>query len=435
MILIFGLLYLSLFIIPFVSYGKAVSIFWVAVILYPHYLFDIFPSSINLYDLYLIFLFIYLTWKQKFLLNTNKIVNISFGVFILMLGSEFISLIFLQQEFVISVILRQLRLVIKLMEYGFLSIITANAIRLHLINERVLIQTYLVSITLLSIIGIFQIFDISLGNIFYNMENTIQLENFNRAIGSTKGPWIMGALTAMSSIIALNLTVEGPRKGRLVSLIIFCFSILGLILSRSRASWLMFAFSIPFFISYSKNRLRFIFIIFLAAILFLNIPFIYNTILFRVQYTLSFGSDTLDTSSIGRILQWKELFTKYEFKYLLTGYGKYSAESILGWDTLHNVILSTLTFNGIIGLFFFGYLYFSLLKTLRFVMKNEKDHYLKSAWKGIYIALISLLVYSMTADTFYSFLIMLSLFYLGTLAYERKIKILEIQKSEKFNER
>lgn len=433
MVLVFIIIYLTLFIIPFISYGKAVSVFWLAVILYPHNLFNILPGRINLYDFYLIFLFAYLIWKQRFILKTNKIVYISFGMFILMLASEFLSLILLQQEFISSVLLKQLRLVIKLTEYGFLSIVTVNAVRLKYVNERGLIRAYLASITLLSIIGILQIFDISFGDIFYNMENNTQLGNFNRATGSTKGPWIMGALTAISSIVALNIAVEGPRKDRFVSLVIFSFSILGLILSRSRASWLMFIFSIPFFLYYSKSKLRFIMVILLAVIVLINIPFIYDTILFRVRYTLSFGTDTLDTSSISRILQWKELFTKFELKYLLTGYGKYSAERILGWDTLHNLILSTLTFNGLMGLLFFGYIYYVLLKTLLFVMRNEKDHYLRSAWKGMYIALICLLVYSMTADTFYSFLIMLSLFYFGSLAYERKIKIIDLQNTEELN--
>jgi len=422
MLIFFSVLYLLIFVIPILDKSKALSVFWFILFLYPHQLIDFLPGGINIYDIFLIFTFIVIACKQGFIIKINKIVLLGLGVILLILFSELISLFILQKHFIQIPIKELLRSNIKYAEYALIALLATNVIRNNYAKEEHLINTFLISIALLSLLGICQTLSFPFSKFFYNVDNQILVPS-NRATGSTKGPWIMGALCAFASIITLNLIIEGPKKKKIFAILIFILSLIGLILSRSRASWLMFIVSIPIFLYFSKYKFRFLIVITIMIIVLLNIPFLYELIKFRFLYTLSFNEYTLDNSSLSRINQWIEVFNIYDFKFLFSGYGMFSAQNIIGWHTIHNTFLTSLVFNGLIGLIFFGYLFFVFVKVVKTAIIHEQDIYLKAVWKGFLIALISLLAYSMTADTFYSFLIMLTIFYFASIVFERNRKL------------
>jgi O-antigen ligase len=210
-------------------------------------------------------------------------------------------------------------------------------------------------------------------------------------------------------IIAINLSLilkpgilKSPNIRRLL-LLITMIAVFPFLLTNSRGSWIA---GIPVVVSYIiiSDR-RWIIIGFVSLLILLSPIILPDTVIDRVRYTFkeqrgyartlqeNVGGITLDTSASERVRSWKAAWKGVK-KHPVFGFG------ITGWRFLDAQYMRVLVETGFIGLAFFLYLLYSILKETWKVYKNAKIPFFKYFALGFFIATISMITHSIGANTF-----------------------------------
>jgi hypothetical protein len=411
----------TFFTIAFFNIRLGILLLWPMILLYPYGLIgNLLPGGINFNDIYIVFLMIIILIKKNFKIEFYGIAKIVLFIVVMHFFTDILGTIFSLKIVSFKIIGFQLRTLIKSLEYLFISIIIYNSLKDEQ-DIKNIIYSLLITVFGLCIIAIFQYLNYDFGDYFYNVDRVIE-EGHERATGTTKGPWALGGLMAMINLILLTIILN--VKGNYKYYIIFLFSLIAVIFSRSRASWLMLAFG--YFIIFYKSNRKIYFLsgfLFLALIIYFIFPSLYETISFRVGYTFSFGKGVLDDSSAARIEIWKELFKSIDIWTLIFGKGSYGLKQIFE-TTPHNGYLAILLYNGVIGIMAYFILFYSYFKKNKKLLNLEQDNLLKSLWHGIFISTIAFFTFNLVTEAYYTFSIMVVLLFFYYLT-DVRIKMLE----------
>ena len=210
-------------------------------------------------------------------------------------------------------------------------------------------------------------------------------------------------------IIAINLSLvlkpgilKSPNIRRLL-LLITMIAVFPFLLTNSRGSWVA---GIPVVVSYIIISDRRWIIIGFVSLLILLAPIILpDTVTDRARYTFkeqrgyartlqeNVGGITLDTSASERVRSWKSAWKEVK-KHPVFGFG------ITGWRFLDAQYMRVLVETGFIGLAFFLYLLYSILKETWKVYKNAQIPFFKYFALGFFVATISMMTHSIGANTF-----------------------------------
>lgn len=170
-----------------------------------------------------------------------------------------------------------------------------------------------------------------------------------RATSVFVSPIIFAQFLSIISAFLLSYYVKMIRKQRLLVLVLFLISVYGILLSQVRAGLIFLILSF-FFIFILRKFRQFYFLLYFVPIFLVVITFL-SLILFQVG----------DSSSLGRLTQYKELFSNLS----IIGYGLGDPKSIVNYDSL---IISSITAFGVLGIFYFK-LHTILIKKIYFIEK------------------------------------------------------------------
>jgi O-antigen ligase len=209
-----------------------------------------------------------------------------------------------------------------------------------------------------------------------------------------------GYLVLMLAIsMALFVSIDS-KKVKAVLLMVTCLSIVPLLLSLSRASYLAFVPTYFALIALSKKKGILISVLMFA---FMAAPLLMpEKVINRVAYTFSqrtqqgqekIGTVRLDTSTSIRLRSWARGF-EASMKRPIFGYG------VTGWYFIDNQFTKVLVETGFLGLSAFLFLLYSIFKEGWKVFKETNDNFYKGITIGFIAGLVGLIVHSVAANTF-----------------------------------
>jgi O-antigen ligase len=226
------------------------------------------------------------------------------------------------------------------------------------------------------------------------------------------------------------------------------FALAGLILlisfpflyTLSRASYMAIIFSFLTFIFFSKRKLVLVSVMLAIAVSVLVIrP---EAVLERVKYTFSFedkslakiGDVYLDYSSSARIFSWLDSFKSWK-EHPILGRG------ITGFAFIDGQYIRILPEMGIIGLFAFLWLLWTIYKNSLGIYKQMDDNLYKGLTLGFIAGFIGLVIHALTANTFILIRVMEPFWFIAGIIMmlpkvkeEEEIEIERIEKEEKKKE-
>ncbi len=167
----------------------------------------------------------------------------------------------------------------------------------------------------------------------------------------------------------------------------------------SRASYIAIIFSFFTFIIFGKRKVVLITVMITIAVSIILIK--PEAVFFRVEYTFKFEDESLakigdiylDYSSSARIFSWLDSFETWK-KHPILGRG------ITGIGFLDGQYIRTLPEMGIIGLFAFLWLLWTIYKNSHGIYKQMDDNFFKGLSLGFIAGFIGLAVHALTANTF-----------------------------------
>lgn len=282
----------------------------------------------------------------KFLLNKYKdlIIGLFLILFVMIISNIYNMTNFDSWKLVLSYIYR----------YGIIIFIFFYFYEKKILDEKKLFIFIIVSLFIQSADGIFQsifgydIFKQNIGNLYRGLTGATS----NRNIFS----FFMG-LGALISILYYK------KKYNFIFLILFCMFIFNTIFSYSRAIWvsLLFCFSILFIFNFKQIDKK-KFIIIMAILIIIIITFInFNPLLGRINQLIALNSTNRTDIWISSLV-----FIKQN---LIIGHGINSLQNYdiyKGFYSMHNQTLEILFDIGIVGLIFYLYILFIVLKELKY---------------------------------------------------------------------
>lgn len=234
-----------------------------------------------------------------------------------------------------------------------------------------------------------------------------------RAVGSLKGPWELGGFLAIGFILILSELFDKKVKMKKFELFLLIFSLMvilfSIVLSTSRASWLLVAGALLVFTIQNPSKILFysVPVILLGILLFSDqVDQVIGMVFHRIEYTTS-SSSGLDNSSMERFIIWERLSKEFNIFYSMTGYGWQNFIKIFG-TTPHNGYLSAFLGSGIIGLLIY-YKFFKKIYSLSSKRFEQKVSF------GVIPIFIGLSIYSLTTDTLFTAAVFKVLTIIGTL--------------------
>jgi len=182
----------------------------------------------------------------------------------------------------------------------------------------------------------------------------------------------------------------------------------------SRASYLAIIFSYITFILFQKRRTALIAV--LAMIIVSVLVLRPEAVFSRVKYTFSgaqsqlvkIGNVHLDSSSSARITSWQQSFKDWK-KNPILGLG------VAGYGFIDGQYIVTLVETGVIGLFAFLWLLWSIYKQSLSIHREMHDELYKGLALGFFAGFIGLLIHSLTANTFIIIRIMEPFWFIAAL--------------------
>ncbi len=204
--------------------------------------------------------------------------------------------------------------------------------------------------------------------------------------------------------LLLNLKNNSPKKYKAYLILLVTLSVLVILFSRSRGSWLAIMPMLFTLIVLSKKRVILIIcLVIFGAIFPIIAP---SSVKERFAYTFQevgskewadkqekIGGITLDTSTSERVSSWRDGFEAWG-EHLILGYG------ITGWRFLDAQYIKTLVEQGAIGLITFLGMLYVLLKSSYRVYINSHDEFFKGISLGFVAGIVGMVAHGLSTNTF-----------------------------------
>lgn len=405
---LFGVFFLTLFLIALFKHSFFVWILPIFVLCYPHNSSLLNIGGVGL-DKLLIFLGVIKYFnKNSYTYLQRKWLRILFYLFFLQIFSNFFGYFIDDFEnFNQELYLKGLVITIYNLVLIFLYIKVIAGERLDKIIDSLVLACVLQGLFALLLYYNFSLFYF----LYSSSEHLVSGATTLRAVGTTKGPWELGGLLSFGYILLLYRITNGinSKKKLLVYFLGLVIIIAALIMSMSRASWLfVFICSSILLVINFRKMISFILPVFIILSLFFisYLESFIEIINHRVLYTFKFNSGKLDNSSQARIDLWDYFYQNFEIAYIFTGYGWQNLIAKFGTST-HNSFLSLFISNGI-----FGYvLYYNYFKVLfkEYFRSNAKEYI------PFVVIVIGFFFYSLTTDAFFTQSVVYMLNFIGCI--------------------
>jgi len=258
-----------------------------------------------------------------------------------------------------------------------------------------------------------------------------------RAISIFSGPFHFGMFSCLMSLLSLYFFL---KKGKLIYLIIFYISVLGVFFSMTRVNVIALIITTLFFLWFSKPRTQKFSKILL--IIFTVTLFMVVVILWNFSYVVKLFSSILEITEdlrfLGRFRGYRRILEAF-VKNPIIGYGMGSAGDTLGyqynWEfhvTSHNMFLKVLTETGLIGIIIYIGFFFMWFKRAFSLVKQDRNNYIKNFSVLVISIVIVLLVNGLTGSSIEAYPISLYVwFFMGVLI---KIWLLDKESIKRENE-
>lgn len=369
-------------------------------------------------DLSMIFLFIVgvkliIEKRQRHLCNSQKRWYDSLLLYfiVIYIGTQLFSLFFIPG----SEYMNCLKSIIEGILCCF-AVLTMYFILVEDKNYDYLIIGLFFSILLESVVAIGLMINFDAFSMFYSGKEFNDISSYFRATGTFNGPWALGGFLSIAIIfIFYYLFLQKCNNLLKIFLIIAsCLSVYALILTGSRAGWLLLTIGIIYLAARGntviiKGLLYMVVVSIIAISYWGNWDEISFLVSHRIENTYNNNvTGGIDGSSLERVHIWEKVIENYNPMYLITGYGIRNAYNIFG-STTHNSFLSLFIYCGIIG-------YYIIIKFLHegfiLVRKNSID-----AQRFFVATLMGVGAYCLSADLLFdirvfSLLLIVLTFYL-----------------------
>jgi O-antigen ligase len=274
---------------------------------------------------------------------------------------------------------------LRYFEYFLLFILVAN----HIHSKKQIkffLNAFFITCALVSLFGIMQI-----------PRGVRVSAPFEGEIGepNTLGGYLLFLFCIAVGILLQN--VSKRTKQALVGLAVLIF--IPFLFTLSRASYLAIIFSYLVLIILSKRKVILIGI--LATIIVSVLVFRPEAVFSRVKYTFSggqsrlvkIGNTRLDSSSSARIRSWQESFEDWKKNPIL-------GRGVSGYGFIDGQYIVNLVETGVVGLFAFLWLLWSIYKHSLGIHREAKDDLYKGLTLGFLAGFVGLTIHALTANTF-----------------------------------
>jgi len=220
---------------------------------------------------------------------------------------------------------------------------------------------------------------------------------------NTLGGYLLLIISVNLSVILTPGIIE-QRWMKRTLLVVTAMSVVPLLLTNSRGSWLA---TIPVIIAYMFiSETRWIVITFSIVMLMLAPSLMPDSVIQRVKYTFEkgqgydftlqekvMGGIYIDPSASERVRSWEDAFEAYP-QHPILGYG------VTGWRFLDAQFIRTLIETGFLGLLAFFYLLYTILTKSREIYRGAKIPFFKALGRGFFVATIGMMTHGIGANTF-----------------------------------
>ncbi len=412
-IVIAGLLLIAIMIRPF----WGVLLLWPVLFCYPHAIMqDLLPLNIGFDDLFITFVFFTTVGRRALSgeLRTGK-----WGMFVLMywlllMLSSTYGMIYTGIEGAVLLVMKD---VVKKSSMIMVAFIVLNSID----NEKQIRQSirwFMIGAIGLGLLAILQFFAPQKVAAFYQLETVSAGAALARATGTTRGAWELGGILGIATVLCFALlTIIRGVTSRPLPAICAVLSVTAVILSNSRASYLLVGVGVFAVFVFGKKPIIGLVMIAVVASVVVVFPYLTERVVERIEYTGTVGH--LDPSATWRIIIWKEMLSNISVSSGLIGLGALGTYVLYG-HTPHNYYLAVLVQTGMIGVFYFSVLAISLWRhTWANIRSAEKSTFMMALWKGIFSFNVGIMAYSLVNDTLNTDLIAKVLFFFWSFLYLR----------------
>jgi len=210
-----------------------------------------------------------------------------------------------------------------------------------------------------------------------------------------------GYLVLMLSIVFGLLLTLKERKPKKYLVILVFFIVVALAATLSRSSWVSLgpmALALLYFSEKKKTILTVLILILVAGPLI--VP---STVRERALYTftqgkeqgqLQVGNTRIDTSTSARLMSWKVILTRDFIQQPLLGYG------VTGYPFVDAQYPRVLAETGLIGLFFFFMLLYTIYRNAQMTFLQTKNDFFRGLSLGYLAGFFAMLAHGIGANTF-----------------------------------
>lgn len=274
---------------------------------------------------------------------------------------------------------------LRYFEYFLLYILVANHIHSRK-QIKFFLNAFFVTCALVSLYGIMQI-----------PRGVRVSAPFEGEVGepNTLGGYLLFLFAIAVGIFLQNMSKQ--TKWALAGLAVLMF--IPFLFTLSRASYLAIIFSYLTLISLSKRKIMLVGV--LAVIIVSVLVFRPEAVFSRVKYTFSgqqsrlvkIGNTHLDSSSSARIRSWEESIQDWKKNPIL-------GRGVSGYGFIDGQYIVNLVETGIIGLFTFLWLLWSIYKNSLNIHREMHDELYKGLTLGFIAGFVGLVIHALTANTF-----------------------------------
>lgn len=218
--------------------------------------------------------------------------------------------------------------------------------------------------------------------------------------GEIGEPNTFGGYLLFMFCISMGILLQNVSRRLKFTLVVLCALIfLPFLFTLSRASYLAIIFSYLTFITLSKKKEALIAVV--AVIIVAGVILRPEAVFSRVKYTFQqqqqyafkIGNVTLGPSASARVYSWKDSFEAWKKNPIL-------GRGITGFKFLDGQYIRTLPEMGIIGIFAFLWLLWTIFKHSLSIHKKMNDELYKGLTLGFFAGSIGMAIHALTANTF-----------------------------------
>lgn len=233
--------------------------------------------------------------------------------------------------------------------------------------------------------------------------------------GEIGEPNTFGGYLLLIFSLALGLFLQNISRRMKVSLAGLAVLIfIPFLFTLSRASYLAIIFSYLTLIVLSRRKTALISV--MAAIIISVLLLRPEAVFSRIEYTFQIrqarlvkvGETYLDPSSSARILSWEESFHEWKKNPIL-------GRGVSGFGFIDGQYIVTLVETGLVGLFAFLWLLWTIFKNTLSIHKHAEDFLYKGLSLGFLAGFVGLLIHALTANTFIIIRIMEPFWFLAAI--------------------